>query len=62
MLEKEDLEAVVITSATSVHAEQAIKAIRKGLYVLCEKPLSTNVQISQSVVDACKESRKRSPN
>lgn len=46
MLEKEQangLQAVVIASATSVHAEQAIKAIRRGLHVLCEKPLSINV-------------------
>lgn len=46
MLEKEtELEAVIISSATTVHAEQAIKAIKKGLHVLCEKPLSTNVEI-----------------
>ncbi|ETN45969.1 uncharacterized protein HMPREF1541_00151 [Cyphellophora europaea CBS 101466] len=63
MLEKETgLEAVIIASATTVHAEQAIKAIRKGLHVLCEKPLSTNVEISQSVVDAYKDSRKKFPN
>lgn len=44
MLGKEkDLQAVVIASATSVHAEQAIKAIERGLHVLCEKPLSINV-------------------
>lgn len=45
LLEKEkDLQAIVIASATSVHAEQAIKAINKGLHVLCEKPLSTNIE------------------
>lgn len=38
------LQAVVVASATSVHAEQAIKAINKGLHVLCEKPLSTRVE------------------
>lgn len=44
MLGKEkDLQSVVIASATSVHAEQAIKAIERGLHVLCEKPLSINV-------------------
>jgi myo-inositol 2-dehydrogenase/D-chiro-inositol 1-dehydrogenase len=45
MLEKADLEAVVVASVTAVHAEQAIKAIRKGLHVLCEKPLSIDVDI-----------------
>lgn len=47
MLEKEipnGLQAVVIASATAVHAEQAIKAIQRGLHVLCEKPLSTGVE------------------
>lgn len=46
MLQKEStLQAVVVASATTVHAEQAIKAIEKGLHVLCEKPLSTSPSI-----------------
>jgi myo-inositol 2-dehydrogenase/D-chiro-inositol 1-dehydrogenase len=43
--EEKDLQAVVIASATAVHAEQAIKAIRLGHHVLCEKPLSTNPEV-----------------
>ncbi|KAI9372076.1 hypothetical protein BJX61DRAFT_553225 [Aspergillus egyptiacus] len=54
MLKHEGLEAVVIASATAVHAEQAIKAIAAEKHVLCEKPLSTSVEISQSVLDAAK--------
>lgn len=45
MLEKEDLQAVVIASITAVHVEQALKAIEKGLHVLCEKPLSIDVAV-----------------
>jgi Oxidoreductase family, NAD-binding Rossmann fold len=45
MLKQEGLEAVVIASVTTVHAEQAIKAIEANLHVLCEKPLSTSVEI-----------------
>lgn len=46
MLEQEEkLQAVVVASATTAHAEQAIKAIKKGLHVLCEKPLSTSPEI-----------------
>ena len=45
MLNHEGLQAVVIASATAVHAEQAIKAINKGLHVLCEKPLSTSIEV-----------------
>ncbi|POS76292.1 hypothetical protein DHEL01_v205311 [Diaporthe helianthi] len=55
------LQAVVVSSATTVHAEHAIKAIEKGLHVLCEKPLSTSVEISQSVVDAYNKSLKKHP-
>lgn len=62
MLRKESaLQAVVVSSATTVHAEQAIKAIEKGLHVLCEKPLSTSVEISQSVVDAYNKSLRKNP-
>lgn len=39
------LEAVVIATVTAVHAEEAIKAIEAGKHVLCEKPLSTSVQV-----------------
>ncbi|CEL01251.1 Putative NAD binding Rossmann fold oxidoreductase [Aspergillus calidoustus] len=52
MLKHEGLEAVVVASATAVHAEQAIKAINAEKHVLCEKPLSTSVEISQTVLDA----------
>ncbi|KAF5577023.1 myo-inositol 2-dehydrogenase [Fusarium pseudoanthophilum] len=46
------LDAVCVASATAVHAEQTNTAIAAGKHVLCEKPLGTTVEISQSVVDA----------
>ncbi|KAI4716117.1 NAD(P)-binding protein [Aureobasidium sp. EXF-10727] len=52
MLKHPKLQAVVVATVTTVHAEQAIKAIEADKHVLCEKPLSTSVEISQSVVDA----------
>lgn len=45
MLEHTGLDAVVIGTATSVHAEEAIQAMEKNLHVLCEKPISTNIDI-----------------
>ena len=45
MLKHEGLQAVVVASATAVHAEQAIKAINADKHVLCEKPLSTSVEV-----------------
>ncbi|KAF2854703.1 NAD(P)-binding protein [Plenodomus tracheiphilus IPT5] len=55
MLTHTGLDAVVIGTATSVHAEETIKAMEKDLHVLCEKPLSTSVKICQDVVDAAKK-------
>ncbi|KAF5010023.1 hypothetical protein FDECE_3802 [Fusarium decemcellulare] len=55
------LQAVVIASAVSVHAEQSIKAMEKGLHVLCEKPLSPSPEISQQVLDAYRKSIKKYP-
>lgn len=45
MITHPGLQAVVIGTATSVHAEEAIKAMEKNLHVLCEKPLSINLDI-----------------
>lgn len=45
MLKHPGLEAVVVATVTTVHAEQAIKAINADKHVLCEKPLSTSVEI-----------------
>ncbi|RAK90557.1 NAD binding Rossmann fold oxidoreductase [Aspergillus costaricaensis CBS 115574] len=52
MLGHSGLEAVLVSTITTVHAEQAIKAIEAGKHVLCEKPLSTDAAICQSVADA----------
>lgn len=45
MIKHNGLMAVVIGTATSVHAEEAIKAMERNLHVLCEKPLSTDIEI-----------------
>jgi myo-inositol 2-dehydrogenase / D-chiro-inositol 1-dehydrogenase len=45
MLQHPGLEAVVVACVTTAHADHAIKAIEAGKHVLCEKPLSTSVEI-----------------
>jgi myo-inositol 2-dehydrogenase/D-chiro-inositol 1-dehydrogenase len=45
MLQHPGLEAMVVATATIVHAEFSIKAMEKNLHVLCEKPLGTTVEI-----------------
>jgi len=51
MIAQEGLDAVVIGTATSVHAEEAIKAMQKNLHVLCEKPLSTSIEVVRVVLN-----------
>ncbi len=43
MIKHEGLQAVVIATATKVHAEEALAAIEKDLHVLCEKPISLSI-------------------
>ncbi|KAF1852189.1 NAD(P)-binding protein [Cucurbitaria berberidis CBS 394.84] len=52
MLKHEGLEAVCVATVTTVHAEQSIKAIEAGKHVLCEKPLSTKLDVCQQVLAA----------
>lgn len=52
MLNHPGLQAVWVSTSTDVHAIQTLKGMEKGLHVLCEKPLSTDMEEAQSVVDA----------
>ncbi|KAF6805980.1 myo-inositol 2-dehydrogenase [Colletotrichum sojae] len=54
MLAHPGLQAVWISTSTDVHASQTLAAIAAGLHVLCEKPLSTNMDEIDKVVEAAK--------
>ena len=43
MLAHPGLQAVWISTSTDVHASQSLAAIAKGIHVLCDKPLSTDL-------------------
>lgn len=53
LLDDEGLDAVYIALPSSLHAEWAIRAADRGLHVLCEKPLATNVEDAEAMVAAC---------
>ncbi|KAF2144884.1 uncharacterized protein K452DRAFT_244321, partial [Aplosporella prunicola CBS 121167] len=55
MLETPGLQAVWVSTSTDLHAPQSIAAIKKGLHVLCEKPLSQNMDEARAVVDIAKK-------
>jgi predicted dehydrogenase len=51
MLEKEDLNAIQISTPDHWHAYQAIYAARKGLHIYGQKPLSLNIGDGRRMVD-----------
>jgi predicted dehydrogenase len=57
MLDKEagKIDAVVVSTADHNHAPAAIRAIRAGMHVYCEKPLTHTVQESRIVAEAAKK-------
>lgn len=48
-------DAIVVTSANVHHKHLVLEAARRGVHVLCEKPLATNVADAEAMVDACAE-------
>lgn len=59
MLEKEDLDYVDMPLPTYLHAQAAVKALEKGLNVLCEKPMALSSEDCGKMIDASKRSGKK---
>jgi len=59
MLEKEDLDYVDIALPTYLHAEATIKALNKGLHVLCEKPMARTSDECAQMIKAAKTNNKK---
>jgi predicted dehydrogenase len=59
MLEKEQLDYVDIALPTYLHADATIKALNKGMHVLCEKPMALNPQECQAMIDAAEENDRK---
>lgn len=51
-------DAVVIATPSAIHAEQSIKALKKGIAVFCQKPLGRNADEVMSVVAEAKKQNK----
>ncbi len=51
LLEIEELDGVVVASPHTLHFEHAMAAIKRGMHVMCEKPLTTNAQDARMLVE-----------
>ena len=49
MLSSVKLDAIVLVSPSSFHAEHIIYCLQKGLHVFCEKPLATSIEACKKV-------------
>ncbi|MEX0762140.1 MAG: Gfo/Idh/MocA family oxidoreductase [Dehalococcoidia bacterium] len=50
LLEIPDLAGVVVSSPHTLHFEHAMAALKRGLHVMCEKPLATNAGDARALV------------
>jgi predicted dehydrogenase len=55
LLDHPGLEAVHVATPVATHAEVAIAAARRGLHVLCEKPLAGSLEEARGVVAAVQD-------
>jgi predicted dehydrogenase len=55
LLKLKDLDAVIISLPTHLHAESAINAMEEGKHVFLEKPLARNVKEGREIVSAAKK-------
>ncbi len=53
-----DIQAVLISTPTAMHCEQAMQALQAGKHVMIEKPMALNLAQSQQLVEAAKTHRR----
>lgn len=58
LLADPEIDAVSVCAANYAHAELAIKAMKAGKHVLCEKPMATTIEDCEKMVQVSKETGK----
>jgi predicted dehydrogenase len=56
LIARDDVEAVIVSTPPSLHAEMTISALNAGKHVLCEKPLARTPQECHQMLDAADKS------
>jgi predicted dehydrogenase len=57
LLDKEDVDGVVIATPDHTHAVIAMEALRRGKHVFCEKPLAWSVHEARQVTEAARKAK-----
>jgi predicted dehydrogenase len=58
VLDRRDLEAVIIASPLWMHAQMSIDALQAGKHVFCEKNMAKGIEDCRKMLDAAKSARK----
>lgn len=58
MLDREDIDAISVVTSDAAHCEISVAALKKGIHVLCEKPMATTLEEAAEMYEAAKKSRK----
>ncbi|MBO5286534.1 MAG: Gfo/Idh/MocA family oxidoreductase [Clostridia bacterium] len=58
MLRKEKLDMIDICTPSYMHKDMAIKLLKKGYHVLCEKPMTLNARDAKKVIEASQKTDK----
>lgn len=59
MLEKEELDAVLIATPEPMHVDPVLKATDAGCHVFLEKPIARTLEQADQIISACKKSNKK---
>ncbi|MFK7891365.1 MAG: Gfo/Idh/MocA family oxidoreductase [Granulosicoccus sp.] len=54
-LARDDVDAVILSTPTQMHAQQTLQCLAAGKHVLCEIPMSDSVEDARAVVEAHKK-------
>jgi predicted dehydrogenase len=57
MLEKEELDGVSVVTPDRMHADVSIAALRRGIGVLCEKPMADTLDQAKRMLEAARDSK-----
>src|SRR5665213_1474472 len=58
MLQKSEIDAVIVAGPNALHAQQTIDALNAGKHVLCEKPMATSRDDAKAMVAAAEKNKK----
>ena len=53
LLSDSELDAIYVSTPVYLHCEQVVQAAKRGLHVLCDKPMAMNPEECQRMIDAC---------